>query len=195
MSIDLVSCVIILRTWDAEVWLDVYCCEKQVGIWLSKVCLTVQRSCWWRVTSQTLFMLTSWAFQKYFRHQHNFIQGLLSCMPPISSSETAFSFCLLIQPSQHGTQKTKNLNFSVAFEILLALGGSHGLVLEGVIGPAGGTCPSGAGTGNKAVCLRHLRHCQVPVFKKLNRAPLTTATRFPVIKIGFWALSSIQIPA
>lgn len=45
MSIDLVSCVIILRTWDAEVWLDVYCCEKQVGIWLSKVCLTVQRSC------------------------------------------------------------------------------------------------------------------------------------------------------
>lgn len=118
---------------------------------------------------------------KCFRHLHNFIQGLLSCMPPISSSEKAFSFCLLIQPSQHGTQRTNNLNFSVTFEILLALGGSHGLVLEGVMGPTGGTCPSGAGAGNKAVCLRHLRHCQVPVFKKLNRAPLTTATRFPVI--------------
>lgn len=56
------------------------------------------------------------------------------------------------------------------------LGGSHGPVLEGAMGPAGGTCPSGAGTGNKAVCLRHHKQCYMPVFRKLNRATLATAT-------------------
>lgn len=41
----------------------------------------------------------------------------------------------------------------------MALGGLHGLVLEGAMGPAGATCPSGAGAGNKALCLRHLKQC------------------------------------
>lgn len=69
-----------------------------------------------KVISQTLFMLQSWAFQKCFRHLHNFIQGPV-CHRPVRSSETASSFCLRIRPSQHGTQKTNNLNFVVTFEI------------------------------------------------------------------------------
>lgn len=51
------------------------------------------------------------------------------------------------------------------------LGGSHSPVLKGAMGSAGDACPSGAGAGNKAVCLRHHKQCYMPVLGSSTGLP------------------------
>lgn len=172
-----------------------------------KLALLCSSCCRWRVISQASLMLysipvyrecvlrlQSWAFQKCLRHLCNLHSGsfvlyateqsLIRRQPP--------SACNSCPPSM-GQRRQMILTFFAIWDIFWHW--EVRTVLEGATGPAGDTCPSGAGAGDKAGCLRHPKQCYVSVFRKLNRAPLAAVTRFPVIKIGFWTLSSRQMPA
>lgn len=166
------------------------------GFGSPKLALLCRGCCYWRVISQTLFMLQSWAFQKCFRHLHNFIQGHLSSMPQTSPQfRDRLLLLLQIQPSQHGTQKTNNLNFFVTFEIP----SDAGRFAQSSPERCNGICRR-----CMSIWSRNWEQGSVPeasqavlcaCVRKLNRATLATATRFPVIKIGFRAWSSTQTPA
>lgn len=116
LSIGLVSCVIILHTQDAEVWVGVCCCEKQVGIWLSKACLTEQWSCHWRVTSQTVYIAKLSIPEMVQTSADLHSRTFFSCMPQTSLQ---FRDSLLLLPANPAlpAQETNNLTFCVTLEI------------------------------------------------------------------------------
>ena len=174
----------------------------------SKACPDVWNYCPWRVVSQASLMLYSipvyrecvlglqnWVFQKCFWRLRNLHSGsfvlyatdrsLIQRQPP----PPACNSC----PPSVGQRRQMIFNFSCHLRDLLAVGGPHSP------GRCDGTCRRLVSFWSRSWgpggCLGHPKRCDVPVFSELCRDPLAAVTRFPLIKIGFWTLSSRQMPA
>lgn len=87
------------------------------GFGSPNLALLCRGCCYWRVISKTLCYKAELSRSVSDICTTSFRVICLVCHIPVPNSETASSSCLQIQPPQHGTQKTNNLNFFVTFEI------------------------------------------------------------------------------